>query len=315
MLKKIENNNKIIISHIADIDGMGSIILANKFYNNKIDYILGDINDLPELFTTFDFSNYETIYLCDLPLIPSAIAILNKRVDITNKLQHFDHHLSYDKEIPPYVNAVSELNNRKTCGTELFYNYLLTLNDSLNNAFYKTFVEATREQDTWDFKEESFNAKLLASTHTLIGPTAYIELILSLDDQEEFQIPKVFSDLYKFDLERQQLYIDYINKNLLVTEYNNYKIGVTIAEQYRSIVGAEICKKRPELDFVMILNFSRNTVSLRSAKESVDLNQISSEFHPDGGGHKSAAGFVIDSKSIPKIKKYHQMYLENLKNN
>ena len=67
MIKKINNNNKIlVISHIADIDGMGSIILANKYYDNKIDYVLAEIMDLPVIFSNTDFSNYETIYLCDL---------------------------------------------------------------------------------------------------------------------------------------------------------------------------------------------------------------------------------------------------------
>ena len=46
MIKKINNNNNkiLVISHIADIDGMGSIILANKYYDNKIDYVLAENN-------------------------------------------------------------------------------------------------------------------------------------------------------------------------------------------------------------------------------------------------------------------------------
>lgn len=313
MIKKISSNKNIIISHIADIDGMGSVILANKFYNNQIDYILSDIDELPDLFNSFDFTNYETIYLCDLPLLNCTITILNHRPDLTRKLKHFDHHLCYEQEKTAYVNAFSVLNNRLSCGTELFYNYLLTLNSSLNNPFYQTLVEATREQDTWDFQEESYNAKLLASIHALIGPTAYIDLISSLDDQKPFQLPRYFNDLYKQDLERQQAYLTQVNQNLLITTYKNYQIGVTIAEQYRSIIGAGICQLHPELAFVMILNYNRNKVSLRSAKAEIDLNQIAAEFHPEGGGHKNAAGFIIDDKSIPNIQKYHQLYLENLK--
>ena len=60
MIKKINNNNKIlVISHIADIDGMGSIVLANKYYDNKIDYVLAEIMDLPVIFSNTDFSNYK----------------------------------------------------------------------------------------------------------------------------------------------------------------------------------------------------------------------------------------------------------------
>lgn len=311
MIKRINNNKILMISHIADIDGMGSVILAKKYYEN-IDYILCEVRDLPEVFENNDFNNYEVIYICDLPLSPSAIEVLNNHKEITSKLKHFDHHASYDEIVPEYVNAVIEVNSRKTCGTELFYNYLLTLDNKLNTSFYRAFVESTREQDTWDFGVESYNAKLLASTHALIGPESYIELICSLDDSNEFKIPELFDNLYQSDLEKQKRYIDYINNNLLITKYKDYKIGVTIAEQYRSIVGDEICKLRPELDFVMILNYSRNTVSLRCVKENIDLNKICLEFHHDGGGHKKAAGFILDKESIPKVQEYHNLYLENL---
>lgn len=64
----------------------------------------------------------------------------------------------------------------------------------------------------------------------------------------------------------------------------------------------------------MILNYSINSVSLRCIKDNTNLNQICKEFHPDGGGHKKSADFIIDEISIPKIEKYHNMYLENLKN-
>lgn len=313
MIKRINNNKILMISHMADIDGMGSVILADKFYDNQVDYILAEIKDLAEIFDTFDFSNYEIVYLCDLPLIPSAMDVLDKHEEIITKLKHFDHHPSYGEVVPNYVNAHVTLNGRKTCGTELFYNYLLSLSTKLDNPFFHVFVEATREQDTWNFLEEAHNAKMLACVYGIIGPEAYIELIDSLNELEEFKLPKLFSDLYEADLVRQKHYIDFVNKNLLVTTYKQYKMGVTIAEQYRSLLGDEICKMRPDLDFLMILNYSRNSVSLRCIKDDIDLNEIGAEFHHDGGGHKKAAGFDIDEESIPKIQEYHDQYLRKLR--
>lgn len=190
---------------------------------------------------------------------------------------------------------------------------MLSLSTKLDSPFYHVFVEATRETDTWDFLEETYNAKMLACVYGIIGPVAYIELINSLNDLKEFKLPNLFSDLYEADLVRQRSYIDFVNENLLVTTYKQYKIGVTIAEQYRSILGNEICKMRPDLDFVMILNYSRNSVSLRCVKDDVDLNQICAEFHHDGGGHKKSAGFVIDEESIPKIQEYHNEYLKKIR--
>lgn len=311
MIKKISNNsNVIIISHIADIDGMGSIILAKKYYKN-LDYILIEINELLDIFKNTNFYNYEIIYVCDLAISKSVQEYLDNHPEITYKLKHFDHHETCENT-PKYINSIVNINNIPTCATELFYNYLTSLEEKFNKNFYKTYVEATRQQDNFDFGNEEYNAKLLAFTHALIGPENYIELICNLNDKENFKLPKIYEDLYISDLEKQKEYTDFVNKNLYVTNYNKYVIGITISEQYRSIVGNNICKLRPEIDFIMIINFNRNKVSLRSVKENIDLNVIGKKFHPDGGGHKLSAGFLIDSISIPKLKKYVDMYLENL---
>ncbi len=63
---------------------------------------------------------------------------------------------------------------------------------------------------------------------------------------------------------------------------------------------------------MLIINFNRNRVSLRSVKNNIDLNVIGKEFHPDGGGHKLSAGFLIDSLSIPKLKQFIDLYVKNL---
>lgn len=65
MIKQINNNKILIISHLADIDGMGSIILG-KFYFKAFDYLLADNNYDFDLETDINAADYETIYICDL---------------------------------------------------------------------------------------------------------------------------------------------------------------------------------------------------------------------------------------------------------
>ena len=70
-----QNNNKIlIISHIADCDGMGSVILGIKYFQN-LDYILSESSDLEELLKE-DFSSYEQIFICDLPFSKETINVI-----------------------------------------------------------------------------------------------------------------------------------------------------------------------------------------------------------------------------------------------
>ena len=63
MIKQINNNKILIISHLADIDGMGSIILG-KFYFKEFDYLLADNN--------YDF---------DLETDINAVSALEKKLD------------------------------------------------------------------------------------------------------------------------------------------------------------------------------------------------------------------------------------------
>ncbi len=49
VIKNINNNRVMMITHIADIDGIGSLVLAKKYYNN-LDYILCEVFELESVF-------------------------------------------------------------------------------------------------------------------------------------------------------------------------------------------------------------------------------------------------------------------------
>lgn len=74
-------------------------------------------------------------------------------------------------------------------------------------------------------------------------------------------------------------YINYANKYLLITTYQDYKIGVTISEAYRSQLGDSICSMHPEIAFILIINFSRMSCSLRTVRDDLDLGIICQNFH------------------------------------
>lgn len=314
MIESYNNSKVLIISHIADIDGMGSVILANKFYGS-VDYILCELGNLSDALKKIENKDYEIIYICDLSFISDAISYIDEHDDLKSKIKHFDHHSSrIDSTTPSYANYVIELNGRKTSATELFYNYLISLNNDFKCNFYDELVEGIRANDTWDMNGDFELGRILASIHAMLGATAFIDLILSLDANDSFSLPKMYLDLVKSDQEKMQSYIKNANDNLCISEYKDMKIGVSITEQYRSVLGDEICKLNPEIAFILIINFNRMSCSLRTTRDDIDLGEICKTFHHDGGGHKKAAGFIIDSESIPKIKRYIDEYLENVNN-
>ena len=107
-------------------------------------------------------------------------------------------------------------------------------------------------------------------------------------------------------------YIDKVSKNLCICSYYAKSMAVLICEQYRSSLGNEVCKRNPDVDFALIINFERMSCSLRTTRDDIDLGQIASCFHHNGGGHLKSAGFVIDKESMTKLKKYIDSYLENI---
>lgn len=311
MIRKQENNKILIISHMADCDGMGSVILGIKYFKN-IDYILCEASDL-ECLLKEDLSNYEQIFICDLPLFRETINVIEDNSYLKKHLKHFDHHeSSVSDNNHSFVNEVISINGLTVSATYLFYQYLKSLGDKLNKKFYEEFVEGVRAYDIWDKNGDFELGKKITNVFTLMEPVSFIDYICSLDDSKEFMITKEIEDLILSNEKKMNNYFEKAYEKIVITDYKGYKMAVTINEQYRSLLGNYICNKNKDIDFVLIINFERFSCSLRCEKDGVDVSVIASEFQHDGGGHTKSSGFILDSESIPKIKKYVDLYLDNI---
>ena len=311
MIRKQENNKILIISHMADCDGMGSVILGIKYFKN-IDYILCEASDL-ECLLKEDLSNYEQIFICDLPLFRETINVIENNSYLKEHLKHFDHHeSSVSDNNHSFVNEVISINGLTVSATYLFYQYLKSLGDKLNKKFYEEFVEGVRAYDIWDKNGDFELGKKITNVFILMEPVSFIDYICSLDDSKEFMITKEIDNLILSNEKKMNNYFEKAYEKIVITDYKGYKMAVTINEQYRSLLGNYICNKNKDIDFVLIINFERFSCSLRCEKDGVDVSVIASEFQHDGGGHTKSSGFILDSESIPKIKKYVNLYLDNI---
>ncbi len=311
MIRKQENNKILIISHMADCDGMGSVILGIKYFKN-IDYILCEASDL-ECLLKDDFSNYEQIFICDLPFFKETINVIEDNNYLKEHLKHFDHHESSVRDNNhSFVNEVISINGLTVSATYLFYQYLKSLSDKLNKKFYEEFVEGVRAYDIWDKNGDFELGKKITNVFTLMEPVSFIDYICSLDDSKEFMITKEIDNLILSNENKMNNYFENAYEKIVITDYKGYKMAVTINEQYRSLLGNYICNKNKDIDFVLIINFERFSCSLRCEKDGVDVSKIAGEFQHDGGGHTKSSGFILDSESIPKIKKYVDLYLDNI---
>lgn len=308
----------LIISHVADIDGLGAAILA-KIIDPGIDIVLVEVHELvqviKELIESGKYEDYNDIYITDLAIRNDAIELILSNEKLRSKIRHFDHHKSeVDNTKYDFINVVYERDAFKPSGTSLFYEYLrgeYPGNEILKKPYVVDFVEAIRSYDTWDWKKDgNMNGKYLTDLLSIIGQNSFInkcyEAILKVKDENFY-----FSE-YDLNLieNRQMEIVDYIemcDKNLIKMSLLGYNVGVSISELYRNDVGNVLSERyKDELDFILIVNFMRNSFSLRTVKNDIDLGKIVKFINPNAGGYPKAAGMPIDIHSLFILEKINE---------
>ena len=299
---------KLLLSHIADLDGVTPVILLN-LVNENFDYELFEVGELSEFILnkidTEYFNKYDQIFITDLGITKEcAEKIINSKYK--NKFKIFDHHESnYYLNQYEFATVMEEVNGFKECGTTLFYKYLV---DAYNNSVLTkdsviNFVELVRENDTWQFtdlKEDSMNLNALFSFY---GRDTYIDTYTKfLNENNNFYFTDTELIILKSLNNEKQNYLESMKDKVLFRNINGYNIGVVFAERYRSELGhylAEIYKDK--IDFVCIINLTRH-VSLRGIKEDKPVNKFAQLY--GGGGHPQAAAMPYPVDLKEKIVDY-----------
>ena len=321
MIKVINKSKDLIISHIADIDGLGAVVLARQIDPN-MDYILVEVNDLPlalqDLVKDNLYLNYQKIYITDLAFRSDAINLVLNNSQLMNKIIHCDHHESeFANNKYPFINETIFKNNEFTCGTKLFHEYLLKnyLKEeypTIYSAKCFSFVEGVRSRDTWDWK---INGDRLGND--LTDMSTYMSESEFIDKYVEC-LKNDLNFFTEFDLKlinrRHSELAEYIEKcdnSLIKMELNGYNVGVSISELFRSEVGNQLSEKyENELDYILIANVPRGSYSLRTVKDDVNVGKIAHSFYESGGGHAKSAGCVINEKTIWILEKALKKYSE-----
>lgn len=299
---------KLLLSHIADLDGITPVILLN-LVNENFEYELFEVGKLSEfILDRIDsnyFDKYDQIFITDLGITKEcAEKIVNSKYK--DRFKIFDHHEShYYLNDYEFATVMEEVNGFKECGTTLFYNYLI--NEYNNSILTKDsvihFVELVRENDTWQFtelKDESMNLNALFSFY---GKETYIDTYTKfLKENNNFYYNETELIILKSLNNEKEKYLENMKDKVLFRNINGNNVGIVFAERYRSELGhylAEIYKDK--IDFVCIINMARH-ISLRGIKEDKPVNKFAEIY--GGGGHPlaSAMPYPIDLKE--KIVNY-----------
>ncbi|MEX3713380.1 phosphoesterase [Cytobacillus horneckiae] len=227
-------------------------------------------------------------------------------------LDHHDTNKWIAEEFPQWAWIDNQINNQLTCGTELYFLYLAEkglLGESIASSnILKEFVELVRSYDTWDWsKTDNFTAKDLNTLLYSIGPSRFLinQLAKVANEKIKGKLKFYFEDeenlLINLENKKEEKYINSRMEQLKVCDWgigdSSYKVGVVFADQFHSVLGNDLNRSFPELDFIAILDLNLGKGSLRTIHDHVHVGEIANEI-AGGGGHPKAAGFEYNTEDI-----------------
>lgn len=285
---------RLIISHIADPDGVTPIILS-KLVFEEIDYILSENKDVNDNVKN-NLDKYDFIYVVDLNISEELADFIEE--NYKEKIMIIDHHLSCNN-----MNKYSfiEVNAEgKESGTSLYYKYLLNNynNNLLNRESTKMLVEHVRTMDIYDFSKTSKEeAEKLEMIFKIYGKDRFIDKFYNVIINDLELYSKEDLNLVELEKERIKRYIE--EKEFMEISLDNKRVGVVFAERYISELGNYLINKYDYLDYIVLINMDKK-ISYRG-NGKVDLSVIAKKF--GGGGHINAAGNCLPSGLKEKVIK------------
>lgn len=285
----------LLISHIADADGIMPVILTDLTFEDY-DYQLLDIADVDSYVNdNLDnnyFDNYDKVFMVDLCVSESTA----KRIDSLEFKKKFfvlDHHyanISLNKY--SFIKVIDEENGIKESGTSLYYKYLLIHYPSelLKRNSVAYMVTLVRLGDTWQWKDfDVYEARDLVTILSYYGNEKFIDnYIRFLRKNNEFYFNDAEKILIDIDNNRKLEYIENIKNHIIFKKINDYNVGIVFAELYRSELGNALAEYyKDEVDLIMIINMNRS-ISFRAIKDNINVSNFANLFN--GKGHKLAAG-------------------------
>ena len=299
---------KLLLSHIADPDGITPIILL-KLLNVDFEYELFEANKLSEFIlekiNTDYFEKFEDIFIVDLGINKEcADQIENSKYK--NKFRIFDHHESNNfLNNYEFGRVIEEVDGFKECGTSIFFSYLVNNyeNSILTKESVVTFVELVRENDTWQFTELEEDAHNLSALFSFYGKDTYIDVYTEfLKKNEIFHFNRTELLILKSLNRQMNEYLEEKKDKVIIRKINGYKVGIVFAERYRSNLGNYLAKEYSnEVDFICIINLARH-ISLRGIKLDKPVNKFAEIY--GGGGHPLASAMPNPEGLKEKIIDY-----------
>lgn len=285
-----------IFTH-TDLDGVGCAVLA-KYYNPEIEVEFCDYDNVNQKVNDFLDNNIALgdLYITDI----SVSEEIAERLEYDTDFILLDHHptaLGLNKFKCCTVRVEDENTGIKTCGTEMFYQWLVEYGYLNKSKVLDKFVEIIRDYDTWRWAklgEDGVISKKVNDLLYIYGRENFINWCLSSFIQRKFpNLGTIENMLLELRQEEIDKYVEKKNREMFTQALCGKVSGIVFANKFTSELGNRLCKMHPEIDFATMIDIEDCTVSYRTIKDDINLGRdVAALF--GGGGHPKAAGSQFD---------------------
>lgn len=301
-------NKKILIfTHIADIDGMGSVVLSKLIFN-KVDVVFCNPNDLDEKFLDYfkkdKFKSYDNIFITDVCINKDNLELVNNN-SLKNKIMIIDHHPHKLKYLELFDFLRVKIKDKKglCCASSLFYEYCLENNYITRKKNIDKFIELIRRNDTWEWKT-IYNDKMsndLSVLFKLLGKDSYIKIMVEkLSMEEEFYFSKEEQNFINSYQEKLDIETNNVFNEMIFKKIDNYNVGIAfINYEIRNELQEKVRSSKKDVDYLILISMETNKISFRRINNDVKLNLIAQKY--GGNGHEASAGASITDEMKGKI--------------
>ncbi|WP_047153293.1 DHH family phosphoesterase [Aneurinibacillus tyrosinisolvens] len=273
----------ILITH-NDLDGTVPVILAKIAIPNVTYFQCSyeEVNNTVQSIIERDKTTF--LFIVDI----SINAIIAEKLNNRGNVVLLDHHKT-STWLAQYNWARIDITKSASF---IFYEFLKSNFPNCSIEKYSSLVERTNDYDLWihQYKESMDLNEFLS----IVGHDLFIKRFLKDSSINFTQEEKL---ILETEQRRKISYFEEVtNKTKTFTE-NGYKYGVCFSDRYHSELGNTLLENL-QIDYVYIVDFLHNKVSLRS-KGEIDVSQIALKHN--GGGHKNASGFPLKKEIVDDL--------------
>ncbi len=307
----LKNESAYFVSHDADIDGMGPIIIGKTVFG-KVDYSLVNYKNIDDVIKSLIeggvFEKYDHVFITDVCPKKETIDILdalNSKVasPLESKIYVIDHHAAaLDRSGYKMADIAVEKDGTKLCATTMVLQKLKDFIPETMVAPCEYLSELTRLSDTWEWHDKGVvDADDLAELFNGVGAEKYIESMTGKIASGHLASGTLFTD------EERKIVDDRRTKMLAAytrayeTSHNvkvNGKVVCVcdIDYEFRNGLSQYLRDIGERSNLLAIPDFKKGTMSYRVLDSETDVNEFAQKF--GGGGNKAAAGSPITEEVI-----------------